>query len=61
MRDDIEMVIDVIRGIGNFLEIECSGESEPQEVFDNLGMQGDWVERVRLGATELWLQKQERK
>jgi len=61
VKNDIEIVIDVIRGIGNLLEIECRGESEPQEVFDSLGMKEDWVERTRLGTTELWLKQEELK
>ena len=57
IKDDVEIVIDVICGVGNLLEIECSGESMPQQVFNSLGMKQDWVERTRLGVTELWLEK----
>lgn len=57
VKDDVEIVVDIIRGVANLLEIECRGENEPQQVFDSLRIKPDWVERTKLGATELWLEK----
>ncbi|MEK7540966.1 MAG: CYTH domain-containing protein [Patescibacteria group bacterium] len=57
VKDDVEIVVDIVCGVGNLLEIECSKDSKPQQVFNSLGMKHDWVERTKLGATELWLEK----
>ncbi|TSC94789.1 MAG: hypothetical protein CEN87_323 [Parcubacteria group bacterium Licking1014_1] len=57
VKDDVEIVVDIIYGVGNLLEIECSKNSKPQQVFNSLGMKQDWVERTKLGTTELWLEK----
>ena len=51
-----EVAIDIVDDLGDFLEIECERDS-PQRIFESISLNPEWVERTRLGMTEIWLQK----
>lgn len=52
-----EIIIDVIRNLGSFLEIECESETDPMQIYKNLGFKSEWIDLIHKGVTELWLDK----
>lgn len=57
-REKTEVVIDVIRGLGNFLEIECKEKKDPSyQVLKDIEFKENWIKLLHRGVTELWLEK----
>ncbi|MFQ6049802.1 MAG: CYTH domain-containing protein [Candidatus Paceibacterales bacterium] len=52
--DTVEIAIDVVSELGDFLEIEFCKIS-PQKIFEDLRIKESWVERIHLDMTEFWL------